>query len=376
MEFEKRMSIYFPPRDEAWERVPASDVGLDPRGVERVIRFALENESRMDRDIERALATGHFSEPMPDGEIIGPTRPRGDPSGMILKGGKLVAEWGPVRSPDMTFSVAKSYLAICTGLAVSDGLIPDVDNPVRNLVDDGSFDSEQNRDITWTHLLQQTSEWEGELWGKADRIDRNRRLDLPPNTPSLKGTHRDLQKPGTFWEYNDVRVNALAYALLRVFKRPLPDIFRERIMDPVGASDDWEWHGYRSSWVEVDGKRMQSVSGGAHWGGGFFIPTRDHARIGLLMSSGGRWGEQQLLSADWINTCTTPSPLNASYGYLWWLNGDGVHCPAAPRSSYFALGVGRNIIWIDPDLDLVVVVRWLEREALNGFAETMMQAHA
>lgn len=368
------MNRYFPPKGEAWEAVPPADAGLDPGRVEAIIRFACDNESTMDRDIGRALETGHFSEPMPDGEIIGPIRPRGDPSGMLLRGGRLVAEWGPVNSPDMTFSVTKSYLAICAGLAVDDGLIPDVNAPVRNLVDDGNFSSEQNRDITWTHLLQQTSEWEGELWGKADRIDRNRRLDLPPNTASLKGTHRDLKKPGTFWEYNDIRVNALALALLRVFKRPLPEILRERIMEPIGASDDWQWNGYKTSWTEVEGERVQSVSGGAHWGGGLFIPTRDHARIGLLMLANGQWGDRQLVSGNWIKACTTPSPLNPSYGYLWWLNGDGVHCPAAPRTSYFALGVGRNIIWIDPEHDLVVVVRWLERDALIGFAKVVMQA--
>jgi CubicO group peptidase (beta-lactamase class C family) len=294
---------------------------------------------------------------------------------MILKGGRIVAEWGPTHLPDMTFSVTKSYLAICAGIAVDDGLIPSVDDPVRNLVQNGYFDSEQNRDITWKHLLQQTSEWEGELWSKADRIDRNRRLDVPPNTPSLKGTHRNLQPPGQFWEYNDIRVNALSFALLHVFRKPLPEVLRVRIMEPIGASNDWQWHGYRNSYVELDGTRMQSVSGGAHWGGGLFIPTRDHARIGLLMQDGGRWSNQQLLSEDWIRQCLTPCDLNPSYGFLWWLNGDGVHCATAPRSSYFALGVGRNLIWVDTECNLVVVVRWLERDAFDGFAEIVMQAH-
>jgi len=250
------MIQYVPPQGDDWAAIAAQDAGFGAQGVQSIIDFAIANESQMDRDIGRALATGHFSEPMPDGEILGPTRPRGDPSGLVLKGGRMVAEWGPTQSPDMTFSVAKSFLAICAGLAVDDGLIPDIDRPVRELVDDGNFDSEQNSGITWRHLLQQSSEWEGTLFGKADRIDRHRRLDLPPNTPSLKGTHRDLQKPGTFWEYNDVRVNALGLALMRVFQRPLPDVLRERVMEPIGASDDWEWHGYSTSYVEIDGKRM------------------------------------------------------------------------------------------------------------------------
>ncbi len=240
---------------------------------------------------------------------------------------------GPVDVADMTFSVAKSYLAICAGLAVDDGLISGIDDPV----DDGTFDANQNRTITWCHLLRQTSEWEGTLGGKADRIDRNRQLDVPPNTPLLKGIHRDLQAPGTFWEYpgtfweyNDIRVNVPSYALMQVFRWPLPEVPKERIMDPVGASDDWAWHGYENSWIEIDGRRMQSVSGGAHWGGGMFISTRDHARIRLLMANRGLWADRQLLSPDWIDACTTPCDLNSNHGLLWWLNGDGAHCLPAP----------------------------------------------
>ena len=106
--------------------------------------------------------------------------------------------------------------------------------------------------ITWHHLLQQTSEWEGELWDKPDLVDRNRVVAGRPST-ALKGTHRDLRPPGEFWEYNDVRVNRLSLALLRLWRRPLPEVFRELVMDPIGASGDWEWVGYRNSWVEIDG---------------------------------------------------------------------------------------------------------------------------
>ena len=71
-----------------------------------------------------------------------------------------------------------------------------------------------------------------------------------------------------------------------------------------------------------------------------------------------------------------PLPAHPSYGFLWWLNNDGAYCPTAPRSSYFALGVGRNVIWVDPALDLVAVVRWIERDAFDGFAERVMAAIA
>lgn len=368
------MTNYVPPQAGPWRQIAPEQAGFSPDGVQAAIDFAIAHESSMNRDIGQALEGGHFSEPLPEGAIIGPTRPRGDPAGMILRHGQVVADWGPIDAADMTFSVTKSYLAICAGLAFDDGLIGDLDDPVAASVGDAAFAGPHNGAITWRHLLQQTSEWEGTLWGKADLIDRHRQLGLAPNTPSLKGTHRDLAAPGGFWEYNDVRVNVLAYALMLAFRRPLPEVLRERVMQPIGASDRWEWHGYETSWVDIDGRRMQSVSGGAHWGGGLFIPSTDHARIGLLMTRGGLWGQTRVLSERWIDECLKPCALNPSYGLLWWLNKDRSHCKTAPETSSFALGVGRNIIWIDPALDLVAVLRWLDRDALDGFVDAVMTA--
>ncbi len=370
------MSDYVPPKGDDWETIAPEEAGFDVEALAAAAVFAQENESAMDRDIARALKAGHFEEPPPDGDVIGPTEPRGDPSGLVVKNGRIAAEWGPTNAPDITFSVTKSYLSLCAGIAVDDGLIPDIDAPVRELAQDGGFDSDQNRDITWRHLLTQSSEWEGTLWSKADRIDRNRQLDGIGDSTIKKGTHRDLQPPGSFWEYNDIRVNVLAYALLQVFRRPLPEILRTRIMDPIGASDDWHWEGYENSYVDIDGEQMQSVSGGAHWGGGLFISSRDQARTGLLMSRRGRWGDQQLISESWIDASTAAAEIFPIYGYLWWLNTDRAYCPAAPETSYFALGHGRNVIWIDPALDLVVVTRWIEGPKFNGFAEHVMRAHA
>lgn len=367
------MSTYVPAAGKDWENVSLEKTGFSEQGVEQIIVYAKDNESVMGRDIGAVLGQGHFDEPPPDGDIIGPTEMRSDPSGMVLKEGRIVAEWGPTDATDMTFSVTKSFLSLCAGLAVDDGLIPDINAPVRELVSEGQFDSEQNRTITWAHLLTQTSEWEGTLWSKADRIDRHRQLDGTGGDGARKGSHRDLKAPGAFWEYNDIRVNVMAYALLQIFKKPLPEILQSRIMNPIGASDKWRWHGYENSWVEIDGQKMQSVSGGAHWGGGMFISSKDQARLGLLMCRNGRWGDQQLISQDWIKRCCTPCKINPSYGLLWWLNTDRTYCPAAPESSYFALGHGQNIIWIDPELDLVVVTRWIEKAAFNGFAERIMR---
>lgn len=367
------MTNYWP-RAEEWQRLAPHAAGLDEAAIGRAVDFAIAHESSMNRNIRRALEDGHFSEPPPINEIIGPVTDREGPSGVIIRGGRIVAEWGDVDRVDMTFSATKSYLALCAGLAFDDGLIPDPNAPVRELVDDGGFDSPQNRFITWTQLLQLTSEWEGELWGKPDWIDHNRDLSAKPGQAQGKGIKRELQTPGKYWEYNDVRVNRLALALLRVFREPLPVVLKRRIMDPIGASDTWQWHGYENSFVEIGGERMQSVSGGAHWGGGLWISTLDHARVGLLMLNRGAWNGQQLISRDWVVRMTTPCPLNQNYGLMWWLNAIGEQAPAAPRSSFFAKGVGSNIVWVNPDHDMVAVVRWIEKEHFPTFAAKVMEA--
>ncbi len=205
----------------------------------------------------------------------------------------------------MTFSVTKSYLSTVAALAEREGLLPDLDRRVGLDVAGDLFDSPQNRDITWRHLLQQTTEWEGTLFGKPDTADRRRGID------------RTLQRPGMFWEYNDVRVNLLALSLLHLWKKPLPRILKEEIMDPIGASDSWSWNGYDTSFVDLEGRRVQSVSGGGHWGGGLFISTRDHERFGYLFLRNGRWKGRQILLDDWVARATTPVAIQPNYGFMW-----------------------------------------------------------
>ena len=335
-------------------------------------RHAAEHETPWGRDLAVEIPR-QFDEDPPWNEVLGPVSPRGGPNGLILKGGQIAAEWGNTLQVDQTFSVAKSYLAILAGLAFDRGLIRDVHEPVRRTVDDGGFEGSHNGKITWHHLLQQTSEWEGTLWDKPDLVDRNRRVGGQPGT-ARKGTHRALAEPGAFWEYNDVRVNRLSLALLRLWRRPLPEVFRELVMDPIGASHDWRWRGYRNSTVMVEGRAVESVAGGSHWGGGVFIHARDQARIGLMMRRGGLWDEKRILSDEWIERCLTPCALNPSYGYLWWLNTERRRYPSAPGGSYYASGAGGNLTWIDPERDLVAVLRWTDPAAMDGFMARVMAA--
>ncbi|MFB6221680.1 MAG: serine hydrolase domain-containing protein [Halolamina sp.] len=364
--------MHFPdPHDEGgFDRVDPEAVGIDAEAVDDAVTFHLTHGTPDETvqyhmpDLEPFDETegelGGFLGPMPDR--------RGGPAGMILKEGQLVAEWGDTGRVDHCFSCAKSFLSLAGGVAWDQGRF-DLDDRVAEDVQDGGFDSDHNSKITWKHLLQQTSEWEGELFDRPDSVDRNRGVGKTDGPG--KDAPRELGEPGEFWEYNDVRINRLALSLLRLHAKPLPRVLAHEVMDPIGASRRWEWHGYHNSKVAVEGTMMESVSGGGHWGGGFWSPTTDLARAGHLLLNEGEWDGKRLLSEEWVERATTPCEQNESYGFLFWLNTNNSLWPSAPESAYAFLGHGQNVVWVNPADELVVVLRWLDLADDRGEREDL-----
>ncbi len=361
-------SYYFPSKNGVWEQRSPKDFKIKNEVLEEAVSFAKANEYSGSKDLRIAILEGFKSEPFH--EILGPTKKRGGPAGMILKNGYLIKGWGDTKRVDMTFSVTKSFLSTMAGLAVDKGLISHVDDKVGDYIWDGTFDGEHNSKISWRHLLQQNSDWSGELWGGKDWADR------PPKEGGLDDwKYRTLQEPGTVMEYNDVRVNVLAYALTHVWRKPLPMVLKTELMDKIDASTTWRWFGYDHAWTEIDGVQMKSVTGGGHSGAGIFINTEDMARFGLLFLNDGKWRNDQLISKNWITDAITPSGPNPNYGFMWWLNSKGDrNWKQLSDKIYYAAGFGGNFIVIDKGNDLVVVTRWLEPGMIEEFMEKVHQA--
>jgi CubicO group peptidase (beta-lactamase class C family) len=290
----------------------------------------------------------------------------------------------------MTHSVTKSFLSTVVGLAVNRGLIKSVNDTVAKYVPPievydplqvnrsaeelgkqqllTPFASAHNRTLTWDVMLRQTSDWEGTLWGKPEWADR-------PDANATTWLTRKRNTPGTVYEYNDVRVNALALAATSVWRKPLPQVLKENIMDVIGASNTWRWTGYRNAWIVLDGQPVQSVSGGGHWGGGMFINAYDMARFGLLTFHKGNWNGRQLISQQWIQQALTPTTAQPTYGYMnFFLNTDRKYMPNAPASAFVHVGNGTNIIYVDTDHDIVMVVRWIENNAIDGMVKRVLEA--
>jgi len=356
--------LYFP--DSTWQTKKPAELKMNAALVDSAVNFALHNDSKTDYDLRIANMKAYANEP--NYRIAGPMRERGKPAGLIIKNGYIVAQWGDIKRVDMTFSVSKSFLSTVAGLAVDDRLIKSIDDSVKDYVWDGKFDGPHNSKITWRHLLTQSSDWSGCLFDVCDWADR------PPRTGTIDDwKNRKLLEPGSNFEYNDVRVNLLAYSLLEVIRKPLPVVLRERIMDPIGASTTWRWYGYDNSFVNIDGQMIESVSGGGHFGGGIFISAIDQARFGLLFARKGFWKSKKIISEQWVNSVGQPSSANRSYGLLWWTNEEN-QLGNVSKKIYYANGFGGNFIVVDSEHDLVIVARWLEPNKIGELTQLVIKA--
>jgi CubicO group peptidase (beta-lactamase class C family) len=356
--------------------IPASDPTRPVSPFDEAIAYAIASESPWSREVGSNFGIYQNDQP-PWNRALGPLHDRGPVSGIIRVEGREVASWGLPHRADLTFSIAKTYLALLAGVAFDSGLLPDIDAPVVSQLPGIGFDQGANREITWRHLLWQTSEWEGECFGVPDQVDHYRVVEYQrTKAAGRKGDPRPRQAPGTFWEYNDVRINQLSLALLHLFRRPLPEVFEEAIRQPVGARDPWRWVGYDNSWVEIDGKRVQSVPGGTHWGGGVSISAFDQALIGQMLADGGKADGRQVLSQEWLTRMREPCPLAPFYGMLVWLNGTQDVFPSAGGRGFFALGAGSSVTWVDPERRLVAVCRWIEGARIDGFVGRIARALA
>ena len=377
---------YYPSATQ-WEHKSPTFFGIDTNKVKEAVDFAKTHETTQPKNLWLSQAMQFGKEPFSD--PIGPMADRGPVAGIIIYKGYIIAEWGNPSAVEMTHSVTKSFVSSVVGLAYEKGLISSLDdkvytylpsvelaatqdmpneNPIAKTSFIYPFETEHNRKITWDHLLRQTSDWEGVLWGKPDWADR-------PSDKIAEWTTRKRFEPGTVYKYNDTRVNALTLAATLVWRKPLPEVLRENIMNPIGASNTWAWTGYKNAWIVVDGKMIQSVSGGGHFGGGMFINAYDMGRLGLLTLRKGNWNGKQILSEDWIRKATTPTVANTGYGFMnYFLNTDRKLYPSAPATAYAHIGNGTNAIYVDQENDLVVVVRWMEDKSIDGFLKILLGA--
>ncbi|HEY8544246.1 MAG TPA: serine hydrolase domain-containing protein [Acidimicrobiales bacterium] len=275
---------------------------------------------------------------------------------LVVRHGRLVGEWywgeETPTTPHEVFSATKSYASTLVGLAQADGLL-DIDDKASKYIPE--WVGTESEDVTVRDLLSNDSgrHWDFQtdyqgLVGAADRTQFG--IDLGQDAP-----------PDTVWAYNNSAIQTLDAVLDAVLDQTPAEYAEERIFEPLGMAD---------TDMTTDG------AGNTNMFFGLQSTCRDMARFGHLFLQEGRWGDEQVVPAEWVEEAVgAPSQeLNAAYGLLWWLNRngpqpntvaatdpnggpspDGQAVPGAPEDMYWAHGLGNQLISVDPGSGTVAV---------------------
>jgi CubicO group peptidase (beta-lactamase class C family) len=235
------------------------------------------------------------------------------------------------RSP--VHSVTKSVLSILVGVAVDRGYLR-LDQKLSELLPEASNPAidPRIRDITVRNLLTMTSGFDPAVT----------KIGVPTSEMWQWMLNREMSDmPGTRFNYDSDDVNLLSVVLTRAIRRSSLAFANETLFGPLGITN-FNWL------ADSDGYLIASDN--------LSLTARDMAKIGLLYLQQGRWGDQQIVSSDYVADSTAKHndggpPTHAAYGYLWW-----VRPTAAGLDAFFAAGHGSQLIYVVPKLDLVVAM--------------------
>lgn len=277
---------------------------------------------------------------------------------LVTRGGKIVDEryWNgkTATSAQEVFSATKSYSSTLVGIAQAEGKLKVTDKASQYIPEWVGTPSE---DVTIENLLKNDS---GRHWDfKTDYTDMA--VGAKDKTAFAIGLGQDAA-PGTVWAYNNSAIQTLSAILKKATGMEAADYAQQKLLGPIGMTNS---------------KIRQDASGGTLTFMGLQSTCRDMARFGHLMLEKGNWDGTQVVPEAWVDAATGRSSqeLNAAYGYLWWLNRkghvaspvqpttgqaggdqeDAQMVPGAPEDMFWALGLGDQIIAVDPGSDTVVV---------------------
>jgi CubicO group peptidase (beta-lactamase class C family) len=247
----------------------------------------------------------------------------------------------------LSMSVAKSFVSAALGIAVAEGLIGSVEEPITSYLPElagSAYDGVRIKDV-----LQMSSgaRWDENYNDPSSDINRlGRILAIGGSLDAfLQGMVRE-REPGTYNLYDSADTQALGALLVRVTGRPIADYMQEKLWHPLGMEAD----GY---WI-VDDEGMELAFAGLN------ATARDYAKLGELYRNLGSWQGRQIVPRAWVVASVTPdaphllpgdnpaSDFPLGYGYQWWVM-DG------EEGEYSAIGVLNQFIYVNPSRRLVIV---------------------
>lgn len=263
---------------------------------------------------------------------------------LVIQQGRIRAEnyyrGNTPRTRWMSMSVAKSVSAMLVGVAVHEGKIADVDDPLTRYLP--AFAGTAYDGVSVRQLLQMTS---GVGWNETytdAASDRRRMLDAQLNQRpgailELMARLPRVAPPGTVWNYSTGETHLVGALLAAATGQHVAHYLSEKIWVPMGMESDATW------WLEAEG--------GLEVGGsGIAATLRDYGRFGLFMLGNGRIGERQLLPERWMSEAGTTKQVgteSVDYGYMLW---------PQPNGAYSAAGIFGQFVYVRPDKNLVIAM--------------------
>lgn len=275
----------------------------------------------------------------------------------VVRDGRLAGEWSwqlPRDEPREVFSITKSVTSTLVGIAMRDGDLR-LDDPVSTYVP--QWRGTPSESVTVRNLLSNDS---GRYWSlQSDYVDLLAARSRTRYAVSLPQQHA----PGSAWAYNNAAIQVLEPVLERATGMPVARFARKRLFEPLGMT--------RTSFI-TDRADDAAVFYGLR------TTCLDIARLGRLHLGGGEVGGRRLLDRSWVRRAVGRSSTvhNAAYGYLWWLNRPGALrgatdpvdaqgqplrpvsgqlAPSAPEEVFAALGLGGQVLLVDPTTRTMVV---------------------
>lgn len=273
---------------------------------------------------------------------------------LVLKGNRIVFE-GYYQGADpqdqyVSFSAGKSFVSTLLGLAIGDGKIASVNDPVIRYLPEvkgSAYETARIRDVlqmaSGTSYTEEYTDANSDIARYAEIMSQNH-----GGSYDFARSFKAVRPPGQQFYYASMDTEVIGALIARATGRSLSDYMSERLWKPIGAEAPARWI------LDQPGAAGREMAAG-----GLLVTLRDYGRFGLLFANGGRAGGRQLLPAGWVEEATRPqasfvdfghleagNPLG--YGYFWW-------CLPGPHHRFTAQGIHGQFVLVDPVEKLVVV---------------------
>lgn len=279
--------------------------------------------------------------------------PKGQTQGvLIINHDRIVYEklWGDFTSDRLAtvFSISKSITSLLCGVAVDDGYIRSIDDPVTDYLPELKKGDPMWQKLTIRHLLNMRSGLDFDdtyslTLKDLKRLNAMARLNYGHH---LMRQIRGLKfrcEPGAEFRYESMTSQILGVVVERASGKRYADYLSERIWKPLGMESP--------ALINVDSKK----NGMAHAFGGITLTMRDLAKIGRLYLNKGQWNGKRIVSEEWIRKSSEyDSENNRGYHFNWY---DLSHVgePKAACPGFFAEGIKGQVLYVNPYKDLIMV---------------------